>query len=127
MYRVTPITYFVSAMASVSLTGAEVVCSPSEIITVATKDGATCGAFFADFARVSGARLLNELSTTECQICPVSNTDALLAGFRIYYSERWRNYGISIVFSVVNILGALGLYWLVRVKDSRGGLARGKK
>jgi ATP-binding cassette subfamily G (WHITE) protein 2 (PDR) len=38
-----------------------------------------------------------------------------LAGSNIYYSERWRNFGIMFAFIGFNVFLALLTYWLFRV------------
>ena len=55
----------------------------------------------------------------DCQFCPVEDTDALLASVGVFYDQRWRDFGISLVYSAVNIGLALGLYWIARVPKNR--------
>lgn len=62
-----------------------------------------------------GGKLLNFEATEQCKFCPVSNTDNILAAIGIYYEDRWRNFTISVAYSIVNVAGALCLYWLFRV------------
>ena len=57
----------------------------------------------------------NPDATASCQYCAISSADQFLAGSSIYYSERWRNYGLLFAFIFFNIFLALLTYWLFRV------------
>jgi len=46
--------------------------------------------------------------------------NGLLGALGIDYADRWRDWGITVVFTVVNILGTLGIYWLARVPKGGG-------
>ncbi|KAM7193864.1 P-loop containing nucleoside triphosphate hydrolase protein [Rhypophila sp. PSN 637] len=128
MYRANPITYMVSTMASVGLTGTIITCSDKEIITIRAPppplgtlggNGPTCGDYLASYINTTGAMLLNPLantSTDECKLCPFRTTDQLLAMFDIFYTERWRNFAISCAFPIVNVIGAMFFYRAFRVR-----------
>lgn len=120
MYRATPITYFVNAMVSTGIAGAQVQCSVKEIVQFDPPDGQSCGMYLRSYISTNGGSLLNPDALRGCQLCPVSSTDSLLARFGIFYQDRWRNFGVSLIYSVFNVLGALVLYWSFRVpKRSR--------
>ena len=57
----------------------------------------------------------------------MSSADQYLAAREIYYSDRWRNYGIFWCYFVFNILGAIALYYLFRVRTSKSMMGKGKK
>jgi hypothetical protein len=42
-----------------------------------------------------------------------------LAGNKVHWSDRWRNFGILFAFIVFNMLATIGLYWLARVHPLR--------
>ncbi|KAL9030670.1 MAG: hypothetical protein Q9196_001236 [Gyalolechia fulgens] len=115
MYRSTPITYFVNAMVSTGLAGVTVKCSTAELVEFDPPATATCGQYLRGFATQAGGALLNPDATQQCQFCTVSTTDALIARLGIFYQNRWRNFGISLAYCVINIVGALLLYRLFRV------------
>ena len=115
MYRVTPLTYFINAMVSIGLSGVEVTCAPDEILKFEPAGGQDCGSYLREYIRTAGGRLLNPNATQQCQFCPISDTDSLLAPLWIKYEDRWRNFGITLVYSGFNVAGALFLYWLARV------------
>ena len=115
MYRSTPITYFVNAMVSTGIAGVSVNCSAREILRFDPPLGQTCEIYLKDYIGRSGGTLLNPTALQQCQLCPVSLTDNVIARIGIFYHDRWRDFGISLVYSVVNVLGALVLYWAFRL------------
>lgn len=124
MYRVSPITYFVNTMAAASLAGSDISCSSQEVVTITVTYGQDCETFLSDYVQKTGARLLNPLATEACKICPVGSTDGLLNTLGIAYSERWRDLAITLGYLVVNVLGAMLLYRVARIKKrSKGGLS----
>lgn len=123
MYRATPITYFVSAMVSTGLAGVGIQCTVEELVLLDPPDGQTCGMYLREYLLQFGSSLSNHNAVKGCQVCPVSSTDSLIARFGIYYTDRWRYLGLTIVYSVFNVIGALILYWLFRVqKGARGAI-----
>lgn len=115
MYRVSPFTYLVSGVLSTGLSGAQATCSDIEISRIVPPAGETCIEYLSDYLKQFPSRLLNENSTTMCEICSIRDTDTFLAQVNIYHSDVWRNVGILFAFIVFNIFAAVGLYWLVRV------------
>lgn len=115
MYRVTPLTYFINAIVSTGISGVEVTCTTKEVVKFDPPNGQSCSAYLTDYIHEMGGRLFNPDATKECQLCPVSSTDSLIARLGIDYGDRWRNLGITLVYSVVNVVGALLLYWCFRV------------
>lgn len=120
MYRFNPLTYMVQGVLSSSLANTEVHCDDSELLRFPPVDGQTCGEYMQSYMSSAGGNLLNPNSTSQCQFCPMSNTNEFLAGINAPYSERWRNFGIFIAFIVFNIIMTIFFYWLARVpKRSR--------
>ena len=58
----------------------------------------------------------NPDATSDCRYCSLSNADQYIAGNNIYWSEKWRNYGIFWAFIVFNAFIAILTYWAFRVK-----------
>jgi ABC-type multidrug transport system permease subunit len=46
----------------------------------------------------------------------LSNADQYLSSSNIYWSERWRNFGIVWAFVIFNLAMAVALYYTFRVK-----------
>lgn len=115
MYRVSPFTYWVGGMVSTMLSGRQVHCSATEMLVFDPPSNQTCGAYLSSFAAAKGGNIQNPDATAGCQYCTYSNTDQFLALSSIYYSERWRNFGIMFAFIGFNAFIAVLSYYLFRV------------
>ncbi|PSN59021.1 ABC transporter [Corynespora cassiicola Philippines] len=112
MYRVSPLTYFVSGILSVGLGNAGIVCVEKELLHFAPPANQSCCEFLQDFVDSQGGYLSVEStnSTTECIFCPGSDTNPFLWSVSAEYQDRWRNFGIVWAYVVVNVVAAIGLY-----------------
>ncbi|KAH7413485.1 putative ABC transporter CDR4 [Cadophora sp. MPI-SDFR-AT-0126] len=120
MYRVSPLTYLVSAVASTGLSGRPVRCSSNEIATMQPPPNLTCGSYLSAYASASGGAIYNPDATSDCQFCTAKIADQFLSSVAISYSTRWRDYGIGFAFIVFNIAAAVLLYYFVRVRKGSG-------
>ncbi|KAJ5248081.1 hypothetical protein N7524_012041 [Penicillium chrysogenum] len=116
MYRVSPFTYWVGGMASTQLHNRQVVCSAAELAVFDPPSGQTCGQYLMQYAAAAGGKLLNPEATSDCSYCSLEVADQYLSTANIFYSERWRNFGIMWAFIGFNIFVATIMYYLVRVK-----------
>lgn len=115
MYRVTPVTYFINSLVSTGLGGVDITCASKELLKFDPPSGQSCAVYLQEYISRAGGSLLDPNATQGCQFCPVSSMNSLLATLGIYFEDRWRNYAITIVYSIANAAGALFLYWLFRV------------
>lgn len=111
MNRVSPTTYIVGGMVSTAVGQADIACADKEILRLTPPANMTCGEFLSPFAEGAGGRLLTPNARGMCEYCPIATTDIFLSNFDIYYSNRWRDYGLLWVYIIVNIAVAFGLYW----------------
>ena len=97
-------TYLVSGWAATGLSGRQVHCANNELATFNPPSGQTCGQYLARYLQ-GGApgQLYNPSATRQCQYCPLTDADQFLAGRNIYYSQRWRNFGIGWAFICFNV------------------------
>lgn len=63
--------------------------------------------------------LLNPDATSDCGYCSVRVADTFLEGVNIYWSERWRNFGLMWVYIVFDIAAAVLLYYFFRVRSGK--------
>lgn len=112
MYRVSPITYIVSAMLSTGVGQNAVRCSELELLVFQPRANQTCAEYLEAFP--IGA-LYNPSATENCMYCPMASTDQFLASTDIFYSHRYRDYALIWAYIVFNVCAAFFLYWLVRV------------
>ncbi|RAL10497.1 ATP-binding cassette transporter [Aspergillus homomorphus CBS 101889] len=116
MYRVSPLTYLIAGITATGLHGRAIRCSSEEMSVFNPPSGQTCGQYLAQYLQVAPGQLYNPSATQGCQYCQLRNADQYLASSNIYYSERWRNYGIGWAYIGFNILGTVALYYIFRVK-----------
>lgn len=118
MYRVSPFTYLVSGMLSVGIANTRVHCASNELLHFDPVNG-TCGEYLEAYQSAVGGYLVDDNATSDCQYCPISDTNIYLKTVSVNYSDAWRNFGIMWVYIIFNIAAALALYWLVRVPKTK--------
>ncbi|TKA56336.1 hypothetical protein B0A49_12974, partial [Cryomyces minteri] len=116
MYRVSPLTYWVAGIVSTELHGRTIDCSAAESSIFNPPAGETCQSYLAPYLAIAPGTLQNPTATANCRYCSLSNADQFMAGSNIYWSERWRNFGIMWVYIIFNIFVATVLYYTFRVK-----------
>ncbi|KAF2656342.1 putative multidrug resistance ABC transporter [Lophiostoma macrostomum CBS 122681] len=114
MYRVSPFTYLISGMLATGVANTQVQCAANEFLTMQPPSG-NCGDYLRSYREALGGYVLDEQATSNCQFCPISDTNVFLQSVASNYNDAWRNFGIMWVFIIFNMFGALFLYWLVRV------------
>ncbi|CZR53514.1 probable ABC1 transport protein [Phialocephala subalpina] len=120
MYRVSPLTYLVSAIASTGLSGREVTCASNELAVMQPTGGLNCQDYLGPYAQAAGGAIYNPTAMSDCQYCPSRNADQFLSSVSISYTTRWRDYGIGFAYIVFNIFMAVLLYYLIRVRKGSG-------
>lgn len=115
MYRVSPLTYLVSALLSTGLAHNDVVCADIELLQFQPPPNTTCGDYLQPFLEKAGGRLADSTASDMCQLCTLAKTDTFLDSVEACYDDRWRNYSIMWAYTIFNIFAALFLYWTIRV------------
>lgn len=122
MYRVSPFTYWVSGIVSTQLHGRAIDCSESETSIFNPPTGMTCGDYMEAYLTAAPGVLQNPSDIESCRYCSLKVADQYIAESGIYYSQRWRNFGIMWAYVFFNIFIAVLSYWAFRVKKwNRGG------
>ncbi|CAI8499165.1 unnamed protein product [Pichia kudriavzevii] len=116
MWRVSPLTYFVSDLLSISLHNRRVECAPEEMNVLQPPSGMTCGDYLEPYFKVATGYVSNPESFSDCAVCRYSIADQYLASVGITFHQRWRNIGFYCVYIIVNFFGMIVLYWIFRVK-----------
>lgn len=115
MYYVSPFTWLASGLLSTGVANTNIVCASNEYVKFLPPAGQSCGSYMSSYISSSGGYLIDPNTTDYCQFCQLGNTNEYLSAVNIRYEDRWRNFGITVVYIVFNAAGALGVYWLVRV------------
>jgi ABC-type multidrug transport system permease subunit/ABC-type multidrug transport system ATPase subunit len=120
MYRVSPLTYLIGALLSTGVGLNDVTCSSLELLQFYPPANTTCENYMTQYMQLAGGSIINPdaIYPEACQFCSLATTDAYLASVNIFYSERWRNFGLMFVYIVFDVVAALGLYWLARAPKS---------
>lgn len=115
MYRVSPFTYWIGGIVGTELHGREITCATREANIFNPPSGMTCGEYLQPLLEQAGS-LANPDATSQCRYCTVTTADQLLAASGIFWSQRFRNFGIMWAYIAFNMFMAVMLYYLFRVK-----------
>ena len=102
MYWVNPSTWWIGGVLAATLAGQPVECTIEETGRFDAPPGQTCRQYAGAFAQSAGGYLLNPQATSDCQYCPYSTGDQYLAGLNIKASDKWRDFGVFLVFVFTN-------------------------
>jgi len=83
MYRVSPFTYWVAAMADALLYGRPIECAADELSVFNPPAGETCGSYLAPYLTQAPGTLQNPDATSSCQYCALSSANQFLSGINI--------------------------------------------
>lgn len=82
----------------------EINCAAQELSKIIPPSGLTCGAYMQNYIASAGGYLTNPDATTDCLFCSSRTTDQFLSSsFNIFYSHRWRNFGLLIGYTIFNV------------------------
>ncbi|KAL1845877.1 Multidrug resistance protein [Diaporthe australafricana] len=117
MYRVSPQTYLMNGLATAGLSNTKVICSSTESvhIDILPTGRSSCGEYLEAYAEAAKGYVMNPNATSNCQYCPVSETNDLLGTFEMAKDNVWRNVGLVAVYVAFNIFITFGFYKLARV------------
>ncbi|RYP13336.1 hypothetical protein DL765_006926 [Monosporascus sp. GIB2] len=116
MYWVNPSTYWIGGILAATLDGQPVRCASEETARFDAPFGQTCGDYAGAFARSAGGYLLNPDATADCQYCPFSSGNQYLQTLNIRADEKWRDFGIFLVFCISNWALVYFFVYTVRVR-----------
>jgi len=131
----------VGATVSNALHDVSVVCTPEELSIIQPPTGngllfwglipgLSCGAYLGPFLEspANVGQLLNPNATSNCEYCRFAEGDAYLATLNMYWSQRWRNFGIFCAYDdplfflvnrlryiIFNFFGIFVLFYLTRI------------
>lgn len=121
MYRLSPFTYWIGGIVGTELHGRAINCSERETNIFDPPQGMTCGQYLQPMLSKAPGKLQNPEATSQCRYCTVQNADQIIGASGIFWSQRFRNFGIVWAFIAFNIFMAVLLYYLFRVKKWNTG------
>lgn len=116
MYYVNPSTWWIGGVLAATLNGIPVQCSEQETAKFDTPNGETCQAYAGAYAASAGGYVMNPDATSGCQYCTYSSGNDYLASLNISASDKWRDFGIFLVFVCTNWMLVYFFIYTVRVK-----------
>ena len=118
MYWVNPSTYWIGGVLAAVLKDTTVVCAPGEATIFNPPPGQTCGQYAGAWLRdVAGqGYLTNPNASTQCGYCQYRSGEEYLATLNISPDQKWRDFGIFLVFVCTNWLLVYFFIYTVRVK-----------
>ncbi|KAG6123477.1 hypothetical protein E4U13_005964 [Claviceps humidiphila] len=126
MYRVSPFTYWIGGIVGTELHERAIECSDVELNVFDPPQGTTCGEYLKPLLSKAPGLLQNPEATSQCHYCNVQNADQILSQSNIFWSDRFRNFGIMWAYILINIGFAVLLYYLFRVKQWKKGSSKSK-
>jgi len=122
MYYINPSTWWISGVLAATLHDIPVQCTSDEAAHFNPPPGQTCTQYAGAFAQSAGGYLLNPAATADCAYCPYSSGDQYLATLNIQAGQKWRDFGIFLIFVFSNWFLVYFFIYTVRVKGWSFGL-----
>lgn len=117
-------TYIVNAIAAAGVSGRTVTCAQNELSMFQPLGNTTCGQYMERYLEALNAigaagSLTNPDATDNCAYCTLKVADQFLVARDVEYDQRWRNFGLIWVYIVFNVVFAVVIYYLLRVRRWR--------
>lgn len=124
MYWINPSTYWIGGVLAATLHGIPVECTTDETAHFDAPPGQTCTSYAGKFVTQAGGYLLNPNANTDCQYCQYSTGDDYLSSLNIHASQKWRDFGIFLIFVCSNYFLVYFFIYTVRVKGWSFGFGK---
>ncbi|PLB55428.1 putative ABC transporter [Aspergillus steynii IBT 23096] len=111
MYHLSPFTYLLEGFLGVVTHNVPVRCVPREESTFTPPPGSNCQDYAGSFAQEAGG-YVRDMGNGVCAYCQVSDGDNFSSGFNVFYSHKWRDYGIFWAFVMFNFAAVFFFSWL---------------
>ncbi|KAI9818834.1 MAG: hypothetical protein M1827_007655 [Pycnora praestabilis] len=102
MYYLTPFHYLLEGFLGVAVHNRPVICESSEFARFPPPPGQTCQQYAQTFIQQAGGYV--QQSGGMCEFCQYANGDEFAAGFNVYYSHKWLDYGVFFAFCIFNFV-----------------------
>ena len=104
LYYLSPVQWFINGVVGVLLHEVPIRCAQAELAIFNPPPGQTCAVYAQSFLNSAVGYLDNPDATTNCGYCQFSVGDDYAATINIFYSTRWRSFGIFLMFCVTNYM-----------------------
>jgi len=121
-HQVNPSQWWISGVLAAALHNQPIQCTSTETAKFDPPPGQTCSSYAGAFAQTAGGYLLNPTASAECQYCPYSNADQYLATLNISADQKWRDFGIFLIFVFTNWLLVYFFIYTTKIRGWSFGL-----
>ncbi|MCJ1400134.1 hypothetical protein MMC11_003338 [Xylographa trunciseda] len=101
MYWVTPFHYLLEGFLGVAVHDIQVVCDDAEFARFSAPPGQTCQSYTQPYIAQAGGYVQVGAGGI-CEFCQYATGDQFAAGFNVYYSHKWLDYGVFWVYIFFN-------------------------
>lgn len=111
MYWLSPFHYLLEAFLGAAIHDQPVICSDDEYARFSAPPGRTCEEYAGSYVAQAGG-YLRTATDGQCEYCQYATGDQFGAGFSVYYSHIWRDFGIFCGFIAFNYAIIYVATWL---------------
>ncbi|KAF9880246.1 ABC-2 type transporter [Colletotrichum karsti] len=111
MYWLTPFHYLLEAFLGAAIHDQPVECQPGEFARFQPPPNQSCEQYAQQYIQQAGGYVQTGEGGV-CEFCQYSNGDEFGAGFSVYYSNIWRDFGIFCGFILFNYFVVFVGTWL---------------
>lgn len=123
MYYINPSTWWISGVLAAILANQPIRCTTGESTLFDPPPGQTCGQYADSFVRnVGTGYITNPSARAACGYCQYASGEEYLATLNIRPDQKWRDFGIFLVFVVTNWALVYFFIYTVRVKGWTFGM-----
>ncbi|RDW93714.1 putative ABC transporter [Aspergillus mulundensis] len=114
MYWLTPFHYLLEAFLGVLVHNIPMQCvEREESFFSLPPDQNSCQSYASSFlSQPSASGYVRDAGNNMCAYCQYSDGDQFATNFNVYYSHKWRDYGIFWAFVMFNFAAVFALSWL---------------
>jgi ATP-binding cassette subfamily G (WHITE) protein 2 (SNQ2) len=116
IYYMNPSTYWVGGVLAATLNNTPVQCEAQEAAYFNPPSGSNCSVYARDFISTASGYLMNPDAIMNCAYCPYSTGNDYLATLNIKASDKWRDFGIFLMFCISNWALVYFFIYTVRIR-----------
>ncbi|KAK5088657.1 ATP-binding cassette transporter snq2 [Lithohypha guttulata] len=123
MYWINPSQWWIGGVLAATLGNIEIRCAEGESTVFNPPPGQTCGSYAGPLvANMASGYITNPEATANCGYCQYANGAEYLATLNIKPGDKWRDFGIFLVFVISNWALVYFFIYTVRVKGFTFGM-----
>ncbi|KAJ9614719.1 ATP-binding cassette transporter snq2 [Knufia peltigerae] len=115
-YYLVPSTYWIGGVLAATMRNLPIRCREGESTLFNAPPGETCQSYAGAFVRNVGMGYVEATANGTCAYCPYASGDEYLSTINIRPDQKWRDFGIFLVFVFTNWLLVYFFIYTVRVR-----------